>query len=203
MKKQKVMIGLLLISIVFFSGCNDTANLEPVVKKSALSLQFNFVNMWEEPFDLLYENHKIGSGFDTYIEPVDKVAGDVLTFEYTGNVYSQEASGSNKFGTINVTGFSSYKYIKTQIVEYVPTKGTIKDNIDELNSTYLFRHSYVVEKVSPIHYRFIPLEEYDGNKLYITLDYRTMYLDENNNKIEYHGEKLVVAALYTSNPRAI
>ena len=49
----------------------------------------------------------------------------------------------------------------------------------------------------------IPLEEYDGNKLYITLDYRTMYLDENNNKIEYHGEKLVVAALYTSNPRAI
>ena len=50
-------------------------------------------------------------------------------------------------------------------------------------------------------YKWVRLDEYEGDKLYITLNYKEMHLNYSGEYVEFNGPKPIVAGLYTSSPR--
>lgn len=193
-------------------GCNHDKKDEPakVEKTRTLSMNFYYTDRvlgYNPNAYLLYENRKIGDGFTNYIEPISRVAGDVLVYKFDGEVDDEIFywSGDENFPSINITGYISSKVIKTEIIEFVPEEGTIKDNIELLNSLYEIESindvQYVVEKKNPSSYKWVRLDEYEGDKLYITLDYKQMHLNYSGEYVEFNGPKPIVAGLYTSSPR--
>lgn len=144
---------------------------------------------------LYYEGCVLGDAFDSVIQPNDLIGGDVFHFDYTGKLTDPIYSISGK---ININGrLERYKYIQTEIRNYHSDLGPIKDNLDVLSGLYQIECEYVIISKNGT---YISLENYEGSELYISIDYKRMYMDTNATT-NHESARPIVAALYSYNPR--
>ncbi len=144
---------------------------------------------------LYYEGCVLGDAFNSVIQPNDLIGGDVFHFDYTGKLADPIYSIP---GEININGrLERYKYIKTEIRNCHSDLGPIKDNLDTLRSLYQIEYEYVIISKNGT---YISLENYEGSELYISIDYKRMYMDTNATT-NHESARPIVAALYSYNPR--
>ena len=141
---------------------------------------------------LLYDGCNLGHSFDSVIQPSNLIAGDVLHFDYVGKLADPIYSIP---GEIDIFGrLERYHFIKTEIKKYHSELGPIKDNLDVLRSIYQIDFEYVITKSDGT---YVSLDSYDGTDLYVSIDYKRMYMASDQHEIT----RKIVAALYSYNPR--
>lgn len=144
---------------------------------------------------LYYEGCVLGDAFDSVIQPNNLIGGDVFHFDYTGKLTDPIFSIP---GEININGrLERYKYIKTEIRNYHSNLGPIKDNLDTLRNLYQIDREYVIINKSG---SYVSLDSFEGNELYISVDYKRMYMDTNAT-IDHESTKTIAASIYSYNPR--
>jgi hypothetical protein len=137
----------------------------------------------------------LGDAFDSVIHPNDLIGGDVFHFDYTGKLADPIYSIP---GEININGrLERYKYIQTEIRNYHSNLGPIKDNLDTLRSLYQIDCEYAIINKSGL---YVSLDSFEGDELYISVDYKRMYMDTNADT-DHKSTKTIVAALYSYKPR--
>lgn len=141
---------------------------------------------------LYYEGCVLGDAFDSVIQPSNLIAGDVLHFDYVGKLADPIYSIP---GEIDIVGrLERYHFIKTEIRNYHSDLGPIKDNLDVLRGIYQIDFEYVITKSNGT---YVSLDNYDGSDLYVSIDYKRMYLASD----QHETTRTIVAALYSYNPR--
>ena len=141
---------------------------------------------------LFYDGCNLGHSFDSVFQPSNLIAGDVFHFDYVGKLADPIYSIP---GVIDIVGrLERYHFIKTEIRNYHSDLGPIKDNLDVLRGIYQIDFEYVITKSNGT---YVPLDIYEGSDLYVSIDYRRMYMASNQHEIA----KTIVAALYSYNPR--
>lgn len=141
---------------------------------------------------LFYEGCILGHSFDSVIQPGDLIAGDVLHFDYVGKLADPVYSIP---GEIDIFGrLERYHFIKTEIRNYHSDLGPIKDNLDVLRGMYQIDFEYVITNRNGT---YVSLDSYDGSDLYVSIDYKRMYLASD----QHETTRPIVAALYSYNPR--
>ena len=145
-----------------------------------------FAHLW-------YEGETLGTAFKDVIEPRVLVAGDVFHFSYTGELADPVMSIP---GVLSIYGeLIDYEYIKTKMDKVEPLSGSL---IDALNN-YEIKDPYVILNQQGA---YTSLEKFDGDKVYVTLDYKKMYIDvDRNDSRQYEPSRPVVAAIYAYDPR--
>ena len=144
---------------------------------------------------LYYDGCVLGDAFDSVIQPNDLIGGDVFHFDYTGKLADPIYSIP---GEININGrLERYKYIKTEIRSYHSDLGPIKDNLEALHSLYLIDFEYVIINKNGA---YVSLDSFEGSDLYISVDYKRMYMDTNADT-DHISTKTIVATLYSYKPR--
>ena len=145
-----------------------------------------FAHLW-------YEGETLGTAFKDVIQPRVLVAGDVFHFSYTGELADPVMSIP---GVLSIYGeLIDYEYIKTKMDKVEPLSGSL---IDALNN-YEIKDPYVILNQQGA---YTSLEEFEGNKVYVTLDYKKMYIDvDQNDSRQYEPSRPIVAAIYAYDPR--
>ena len=145
-----------------------------------------FAHLW-------YEGETLGTAFKDVIEPRVLVAGDVFRFSYTGELADPVMSIP---GVLSIYGeLIDYEYIKTKMDKVEPLSGSL---IDALNN-YEIKDPYVILNQQGA---YTSLEKFEGDKVYVTLDYKKMYIDvDRNDSRQYEPSRPVVAAIYAYDPR--
>ena len=145
-----------------------------------------FAHLW-------YEGETLGTAFKDVIEPRVLVAGDVFHFSYTGELADPVMSIP---GVLSIYGeLIDYEYIKTKMDKVEPLSGSL---IDALNN-YEIKDPYVILNQQGA---YTSLEKFEGDKVYVTLDYKKMYIDvDRNDSRQYEPSRPVVAAIYAYDPR--
>ena len=146
-----------------------------------------FAHLW-------YEGETLGTAFKGVIEPRVLVAGDVFHFSFTGEVADSIMVIP---GRLDIWGeVIDYEFIKTTMEKVEPESGSL---IDTLNSMYQIDEPYVILNQQGA---YTSLEKYEGNKVYVTLDYKKMYIDVDRNESRQYGPSLpIAAAIYAFDPR--
>ena len=146
-----------------------------------------FAHLW-------YEGETLGTAFKDVIEPRVLVAGDVFHFSFTGEVADSIMVIPSR---LDIWGeVIDYEFIKTTMEKVEPESGSL---IDILNSMYQIDEPYVILNQQGA---YTSLEKYEGNKVYITLDYKKMYIDVDRNDSRQYGPSLpIAAAIYAFDPR--
>ena len=174
------------------------ASSEKEIKHANVSLRYyyeessqstsylGFAHLW-------YEGEKLGGDFKDVIEPRVLVAGDVFHFSYTGELADPVMSIP---GVLSIYGeLIDYEYIKTKMDKVEPLSGSL---IDALNN-YEIKDPYVILNQQGA---YTSLEKFEGDKVYVTLDYKKMYIDvDRNDSRQYEPSRPVVAAIYAYDPR--
>ncbi len=144
---------------------------------------------------LYYEGCVLGDAFDSVIQPSNLIAGDVLHFDYVGKLADPVFSIP---GVIDIVGrLERYHFIKTEIKKYHSDLGPIKDNLDVLRGIYQIEFEYVITNRNGRNGTYVSLDSYDGRDLYVSIDYKRMYLASD----QHETTRTIVAALYSYNPR--
>ena len=145
-----------------------------------------FAHLW-------YEGETLGTAFKDVIQPRVLVAGDVFHFSYTGELADPVMSIP---GVLSIYGeLIDYEYIKTKMDKVEPLSGSL---IDALNN-YEIKDPYVILNQQGA---YTSLEKFEGDKVYVTLDYKKMYIDvDRNDSRQYEPSRPVVAAIYAYDPR--
>ena len=174
------------------------ASSEKEIKHANVSLRYyyeessqstsylGFAHLW-------YEGEKLGGDFKDVIEPRVLVAGDVFHFSYTGELADPVMSIP---GVLSIYGeLIDYEYIKTKMDKVEPLSGSL---IDALNN-YEIKDPYVILNQQGA---YTSLEKFEGDKVYVTLDYKKMYIDvDRNDSRQYEPSRPVVAGIYAYDPR--
>lgn len=174
------------------------ASSEKEIKHANVSLRYyyeessqstsylGFAHLW-------YEGEKLGGGFKDVIEPRVLVAGDVFRFSYTGELADPVMSIP---GVLSIYGeLIDYEYIKTKMDKVEPLSGSL---IDALNN-YEIKDPYVILNQQGA---YTSLEKFEGDKVYVTLDYKKMYIDvDRNDSRQYEPSLPIAAAIYAYDPR--
>lgn len=134
----------------------------------------------------------LGHSFDSVFQPSNLIAGDVFHFNYVGKLADPIYSIP---GEIDIVGrLERYHFIKTEIRNYHSDLGSIKDNLDVLRGIYQIDFEYVITSSNGA---YVSLDSYEGSDLYVSIDYRRMYMASDQHEIA----KTIVAALYSYYPR--
>lgn len=157
------------------------------IKNANVSLTYYYYN--NGIAKLYYENQTLGSAFKDIVEPNILVAGDVLNFQYTGRIMDPIFSIP---GELDVAGnLEKYKYIQTVIQEFTFS------SVSELDGAFKINDRYVITNKSG---QYISLDDFSGNKLYLSFDYKSMYMDERGD-ISHDPERKIISGIYSFNPR--
>lgn len=157
------------------------------IKTANVSLTYYYYN--NGIAKLYYENQTLGSAFKDIVEPSILVAGDVLNFQYTGRIMDPIFSIP---GELDVAGnLEKYKYIQTVIQEFTFS------SVSELDGAFEINDRYVITNNSG---QYISLDNFSGNKLYLSFDYKNMYMDESGD-ISHDPETKIISGIYSFNPR--
>ncbi len=170
------------------------ANPDYELRTENISLNYYFYDD-DANVKLFYEGCcNLGHSFDSVIQPGDLIAGDVLHFDYVGKLADPVFSIP---GVIDIVGrLERYHFIKTEIKKYHSDLGPIKDNLDVLRGMYQIEFEYVITNRNGT---YVSLDSYDGSNLYVSIDYKRMYLASD----QHETNRPIVAALYSYNPRWI
>ena len=143
---------------------------------------------------LWYEGETLGSDFKDVIQPRVLVAGDVFHFSYKGELADQIMSIP---GVLDIWGeLIDYEYIKTTMEKVEPENGSL---VDALNNLYQIDEPYVILNQQGA---YTSLEKFEGNKVYVTLDYKKMHIDvDRNDSRQYEPSLPIAAAIYAYDPR--
>lgn len=158
----------------------------PDIQTANISLTYYYDNGIAK---LYYENQILGSAFDNVVEPNNLVAGDVFHFQYTGRIVDPIYSMPGKLDVIG--NLEKYYYIETTIEEF-----TFSD-VSEVDGIYEITNRYVVTNNSG---SYVSLDDFSGNKLYLSFDYKCMYMDINGN-INHEPSRKIISGIYSFNPR--
>ena len=144
-----------------------------------------FAHLW-------YEGETLGTAFKDVIQPRVLVAGDVFHFSYTGELADPVMSIP---GVLSIYGeLIDYEYIKTTMDKVEPESGSL---IDALNN-YEIKDPYVILNQQGA---YTSLEKFEGNKVYISLDYKKMYIDVKRTDDPVEPSRPIAAAIYAFDPR--
>lgn len=167
------------------------ANPDYELRTENISLNYYFYD--EDAYvTLFYEGCILGHSFDSVIQPSNLIAGDVLHFDYVGKLADPIYSIP---GEIDIVGrLERYHFINTEIRNYHSDLGPIKDNLDVLRGMYQIDFEYVITNRNGT---YVSLDSYDGSDLYVSIDYKRMYLASD----QHETNRPIVAALYSYNPR--
>jgi len=173
------------------------ANPDYELRTENISLNYYFYDD-DANVKLFYEGCcNLGHSFDSVIQPGDLIAGDVLHFDYVGKLADPVFSIP---GEIDIVGrLERYHFIKTEIKKYHSDLGPIKDNLDVLRGIYQIEFEYVITNRNGRNGTYVSLDSYDGSDLYVSIDYKRMYLASD----QHETNRPIVAALYSYNPRWI
>lgn len=156
------------------------------IKTANVSLTYYYDNGIAK---LYYENQTLGSAFKDIVEPSILVAGDVLHFQYTGRIMDPIYSIP---GELDIAGYlEKYNYIQTAIQEFTFS------SVSELDGAFKINDRYVITNNSG---QYISLDDFSGNKLYLSFDYKSMYMDESGD-ISHEPERKIISGIYSFNPR--
>lgn len=156
------------------------------IKTANVSLTYYYDNGIAK---LYYENQTLGSAFKDIVEPSILVAGDVLHFQYTGRIMDPIYSIPGK---LDIAGYlEKYNYIQTAIQEFTFS------SVSELDGAFKINERYVITNNSG---QYISLDDFSGNKLYLSFDYKSMYMDESGD-ITHEPERKIILGIYSFNPR--
>ena len=171
------------------------ANPDYELRTENISLNYYFYDK-DAYVTLFYEGCcNLGRTFDSVIQPGDLIAGDVLHFDYVGKLADPVFSIP---GEIDIVGrLERYHFIKTEIKKYHSDLGPIKDNLDVLRGMYQIEFEYVITNRNGRNGTYVSLDSYDGSDLYVSIDYKRMYLASD----QHETKRPIVAALYSYNPR--
>ena len=138
---------------------------------------------------LYYENQILGSVFKDVVKPSILVAGDVLHFQYTGRIIDPIYSIPGKLDIVG--NLEKYNYIQTAVQEFAFS------SVSELDEVFKINDRYVITNNSG---QYISLDDYSGNKLFLSIDYKSMYMDESGS-ISHESERKIISGIYSFNPR--
>ena len=143
---------------------------------------------------LWYEGETLGSVFKDVIQPRVLVAGDVFHFSFTGEIADKIMMIP---GVLDIWGeLIDYEYIKTTMEKVEPENGSL---VDTLNNLYQIDEPYVILNQQGA---YTSLEKFESNKVYVTLDYKKMYINvDKNDSRQYEPSLPVAAAIYAYDPR--
>ena len=143
---------------------------------------------------LWYEGETLGSVFKDVIQPRVLVAGDVFHFSFTGEIADKIMMIP---GVLDIWGeLIDYEYIKTTMEKVEPENGSL---VDTLNNLYQIDEPYVILNQQGA---YTSLEKFEGNKVYVTLDYKKMYINvDKNDSRQYEPSLPIAAAIYAYDPR--
>ena len=146
-----------------------------------------FAHLW-------YEGETLGGVFKDVIQPRVLVAGDVFHFSYKGELADQIMSIP---GVLDIWGeLIDYEYIKTTMEKVEPESGSL---VDALNNLYQIDEPYVILNQQGA---YTSLEKFEGDKVYVTLDYKKMYINvDKNDSRQYEPSLPIAAAIYAYDPR--
>ena len=146
-----------------------------------------FAHLW-------YEGETLGGVFKDVIQPRVLVAGDVFHFSYKGELADQIMSIP---GVLDIWGeLIDYEYIKTTMEKVEPENGPL---VDTLNNLYQIDEPYVILNQQGA---YTSLEKFEGDKVYVTLDYKKMYINvDKNDSRQYEPSLPIAAAIYAYDPR--
>ena len=180
--------------ILNYISKGKNANPDYELRTENISLNYYFYDD-DANVKLFYEGCcNLGHSFDSVIQPGDLIAGDVLHFDYVGKLADPVFSIP---GVIDIVGrLERYHFIKTEIKKYHSDLGPIKDNLDVLRGMYQIEFEYVIINRNGT---YVSLDSYDGSNLYVSIDYKRMYLASD----QHETTRPIVAALYSYNPRWI
>lgn len=155
-------------------------------ERSQTDYILGFAHLW-------YEGETLGTAFKDVIQPRVLVAGDVFHFSFTGEVADSIMVVP---GCLDIWGeVIDYEYIKTIMDKVEPENSSL---IDALNN-YEIKDPYVILNQQGA---YTSLEKYEGDKVYVTLDYKKMYIDiDRNDSREYGPSRPIAAAIYAYDPR--
>lgn len=199
---SKSLISLSLVALSFsLISCNSgsVSSKEKEIHQDHVSLRFwydetsqtndilGFAHLW-------YQGETLGSAFKNVVEPHNLVAGDVLNFSFTGE-YADSIMVIP--GVLDIWGeVIDYEYTKTFVEKVTIESGTL---IDTLNNSYEIEDPYVILNKQGA---YTSLEKYQGDKLYVSLDYEKMYINiDRNDSRQYGPSRKIAAALYAYQPR--
>lgn len=199
--KKFIRAGIIALGILFVGGIATGVMLGivnynkhhdhsypplPDIKTANVSLTYYYDNGIAK---LYYENQILGSAFKDIVEPSELVAGDVLHFQYTGRIIDPIYSIPGKLDIVG--NLEKYNYIQTAIQEFTFS------SVSELDEAFKINDRYVITKNSG---QYISLDDFSGNKLYLSIDYKSMYMDESGN-ISHEPERKIISGIYSFNPR--
>ena len=180
------------------SSINSSGSSNQEIKYANVSLRYWYDDTPQSDYilgfgHLWYEGETLGSDFKDVIQPRVLVAGDVFHFSYTGELADPVMSIP---GVLSIYGeLIDYEYIKTKMDKVEPLSGSL---IDALNN-YEIKDPYVILNQQSA---YTSLEKFEGDKVYVTLDYKKMYIDvDRNDSRQYEPSRPVVAAIYAFDPR--
>lgn len=144
-----------------------------------------FAHLW-------YEGETLGTAFKDVIEPRVLVAGDVFHFSFTGEVADSIMVVP---GRLDIWGeVIDYEYIKTTIEKVEPEDGSLADAL----SMYEINDPYVILNQQGA---YTSLEKFEGDKVFVTLDYKKMYIDVKRTDDPVEPSRPIAAAIYAYDPR--
>ena len=144
-----------------------------------------FAHLW-------YEGETLGTAFKDVIQPRVLVAGDVFRFSYTGELADPVMSIP---GVLSIYGeLIDYEYIKTTIEKVEPKDGSLADAL----SMYEINDPYVILNQQGA---YTSLEKFEGDKVFVTLDYKKMYIDVKRTDDPVEPSRPIAAAIYAYDPR--
>ena len=144
-----------------------------------------FAHLW-------YEGETLGTAFKDVIQPRVLVAGDVFRFSYTGELADPVMSIP---GVLSIYGeLIDYEYIKTTIEKVEPEDVSLADAL----SMYEINDPYVILNQQGA---YTSLEKFEGDKVFVTLDYKKMYIDVKRTDDPVEPSRPIAAAIYAFDPR--
>ena len=207
----KSLIGLIVLALSFgVSACTvdqtsknssnsvDSGSTNQEIHHMNVSLRYWYDERPQADYilgfgHLWYEGETLGTAFKDVIQPRVLVAGDVFHFSFTGEVADSVMVVP---GCLDIWGeVIDYEYIKTIMDKVEPESGSL---IDALNN-YEIKDPYVILNQQGA---YTSLEKYEGDKVYVTLDYKKMYIDiDRNDSRQYGPSRPIAAAIYAYDPR--
>ena len=212
--KRKFTKNMLSLAVLVLSFSATSCSVDPTSKNSDYSAiggsseqEIHYMNVslrnWYDERQqtdyilgfahLWYEGETLGTAFKDVIQPRVLVAGDVFHFSFTGEVADSIMVVP---GRLDIWGeVIDYEYIKTTIEKVEPEDVSLADAL----SMYEIKDPYVILNQQGA---YTSLEKFEGDKVYVTLDYKKMYIDiDRNDSRQYEPSRPIVSAIYAYDPR--
>ncbi|MBO5261974.1 MAG: hypothetical protein J6B45_02910 [Clostridia bacterium] len=145
-----------------------------------------FAPTWERLATLVIDNGFLEDGFEDIVLPDDIVAGDIVTIKNTGEWLNRQ-----------VYLLSHWSLIKGEVVDFTVEYADVLHltgedfDISKIKENYDFTDNYVILDREG---RFVTLDEYTGNEIYLVADQKRLALYN-------EGEKYPIACMLAYNPR--